>query len=166
MAAKRPIAVLIIFQIHHSIRWRLLDVNTYYNTTYMDIFQSKLPVCVTIGLPRFTSRQAGTVIRAFPRNIVELTVITRRDARDIGRRGREDDEGGCPCSSREEGRGLHVGITAHLLPRRNLLRHCPLSYPEIATLSANASVPFYHSRFMYEFILPLFSCGATKIAHM
>ena len=102
MAATRPIAVLIIFQIHHSIRWRLLDVNTYYNTTYMDIFQSKLPVCVTIGLPRFTSRQAGTVIRAFPRNIVELTVITRRDARDIGRRGRMTRED-VPAAGKREG---------------------------------------------------------------
>ena len=103
MAATRPIAVLIIFQIHHSIRWRLLDVNTYYNTTYMDIFQSKLPVCVTIGLPRFTSRQAGTVIRAFPRNIVELTVITRRDARDIGRRGRMTKEDVPAAAGKREG---------------------------------------------------------------
>ena len=51
--------------------------------------------------------------------------------------GAEDDEGGREdVPAGREGAGLHVGITAHLLPRRNLLRHCPLSYPEIATLSA------------------------------
>ena len=50
MAAKRPIAVLIIFQIHYRIRWQLLDVNII-RTTYMDIFQPKLPVWVTIGWP-------------------------------------------------------------------------------------------------------------------
>ena len=69
--------------------------------------------------------------------------------------GAEDDEGGREdVPAGREGAGLHVGITAHLLPRRNLLRHCPLSYPEIATLSGDASVPLYHSRFMS---LPLFS---------